>query len=49
MEETILTVDEYADKMRITKKTVYGMIKRGDIRAKKTGREYRIIISDGLY
>lgn len=46
MEEIIYTPQEVADLLKLKKNTVYEMIKRGDIRAAKLGKSFRILASD---
>lgn len=46
MDETIYTPQEVADILKIKKNTVYEMIKRGDIKAAKLGKSFRILASD---
>ena len=41
-EDILYTPDEVAQKLKITKGTVYEMIKRGDLDAKKIGKHLRI-------
>lgn len=42
----ILNLNETADYPRVSKQTVYNMIKDGRIKAYKVGREWRILRSD---
>lgn len=42
----ILNLNETADYLRISKQTVYNMIKDGRIKAYKVGREWKILRSD---
>lgn len=42
MKEELYTPQEVADLLRIKKNTVYEMIKRGEIKCKKIGRQFRI-------
>lgn len=37
----LMTVEEVADYLRVTKKTIYQLLKRGSISATKVGREWR--------
>jgi putative molybdopterin biosynthesis protein len=46
MEQNFLTPAEVADLLKIKKNTVYEMIKRGDIRASKLGKQLRISQDD---
>jgi len=46
MEDQLLTPQEVADILKIKKNTVYFMIRRGDIRAAKMGKQLRIRRSD---
>lgn len=46
MNESILTPQEVADILKLKKNTVYEMIKRGDIKASKMGKQFRILRSD---
>ena len=46
MNETILTPQEVADILKLKKNTVYEMIKRGDIKASKMGKQFRILRKD---
>lgn len=38
----VMTVDEVADYMRVSTKTVYNLIQKKRIKAKRIGREWRI-------
>ena len=42
----ILNLNETADYLRVSKQTVYNMIKDGRIKAYKVGREWKILRSD---
>lgn len=42
----ILNLNETADYLRVSKQTVYNMIKDGRIKAYKLGREWKILRSD---
>lgn len=42
----ILKLNETADYLRVSKQTVYNMIKDGRIKAYKVGREWKILRSD---
>lgn len=42
----ILNLNETADYLRVSKQTVYNMIKNGRIKAYKVGREWKILRSD---
>ena len=42
----ILTLKETAQYLRVTKQTVYNMIKKGRIKAHKVGREWKFFMSD---
>ncbi len=42
MNEELYTPQEVADILRIKKSTVYEMIKRGEFKCKKIGRQFRI-------
>ena len=46
MDNKVLTPQEVADLLKIKKNTVYEMIKRGDIKAKKLGKQLRILPSE---
>ncbi len=46
MEERFLTPVEVAEILQIKKNTVYEMIKRGDLRATKMGKQFRIMEKD---
>lgn len=46
MNESILTPQEVADILKLKKNTVYEMIKRGDIKASKMGKQFRILRKD---
>lgn len=46
MDEFLLTPQEVADRLKVKKNTVYEMIKRGDLTAKKMGKQYRISSSE---
>jgi len=46
MEHSILTPEDVADKLKITKNTVYELIKRGDLTAYKVGNKVRVDQSD---
>lgn len=46
MEDQLLTPQEVADMLKIKKNTVYFMIKRGDLKAAKMGKQIRIRLSD---
>jgi putative molybdopterin biosynthesis protein len=46
MDNKIYTPQDVADILKIKKNTVYEMIKRGDIKAKKLGKQLRILPSD---
>ena len=41
-QDDILTVEEAAEYLNVSKYTIWRMIKRGDIPAKKAGRQWRI-------
>lgn len=38
----VYTVGEIAELMKVTKTTVYSYIKRGELKAKKIGKYYRV-------
>ena len=38
----VYTVEEIAELMKVTKTTVYSYIKRGELKAKKIGKYYRV-------
>ena len=38
----VYTVEEIAELMKVTKRTVYSYIKRGELKAKKIGKYYRV-------
>ena len=42
MEEKFLSPQDVADLLQIKKNTVYEMIKRGELRATKMGKQFRI-------
>ena len=42
MRERLLTVVEAAEVLKVKKNTVYDMIKRGDLKASKLGKQLRI-------
>lgn len=42
----ILTLKDTAQYLRVTKQTVYNMVKKGRIKAYKVGREWRFFRSD---
>lgn len=42
----ILNLNETADYLRVSKQTIYNMIKDGRIKAYKVGREWKILRSD---
>ena len=42
----LLTTEEVAEKLKVSKYTVYEMIKRGKIQALRIGRVYRITEND---
>ncbi len=42
MGEDLLMVDEVAEYLRVSPKTVYRFIARGDLRAAKIGKEWRV-------
>lgn len=46
MNEGYLTVQEVANRLKIKKNTVYEMIKRGDIKATKIGKQFRVSESE---
>lgn len=46
MEEKLLTPAEVAEMLQIRKNTVYEMIKRGDLKAAKMGKQFRIAEKD---
>lgn len=46
MDNKVFTPQEVADILKIKKNTVYEMIKRGDLNAKKLGKQLRILGSD---
>ena len=41
-EARLLTVNEVADLLRVSRMTVYRLIKQGDVPALKVGRSYRL-------
>ena len=43
---TLLNVKEVAQILRITKQTVCALIRRGELPARKVGREYRLLDTD---
>lgn len=45
-DDRLLTVSEVADAMRVSKMTVYRLIKSGDLHALRVGRNFRIRESD---
>ncbi len=45
-DETVFTVQEVADQLKISKNTIYEMIKRGDVLAYKVGNKMRISASE---
>lgn len=46
MDNKVYTPQEVADLLKIKKNTVYEMIKRGDLKAKKLGKQLRILSTD---
>ena len=42
MERELLNIDEVAEYLRVSERTVRELIKRGELPATKIGREYRI-------
>lgn len=46
MDERLLTPVEVAEMLQVKKNTVYDMIKRGDLRASKMGKQFRIAEKD---
>ena len=46
MDEKLLTPVEVAEMLQIKKNTVYDMIKRGDLKASKMGKQFRIAEQD---
>lgn len=46
MEDQLLTPQEVAEILKVRKNTVYDMIKRGDIKATKMGKQFRILKAD---
>ena len=42
MEERLFKMTEVADQLRVSRMTVWNMIKRGELRAIRIGRLYRI-------
>lgn len=45
-ESRFLTVAEVADKMRVSKMTVYRLVHNGDLRAARVGRSFRVLEED---
>jgi excisionase family DNA binding protein len=41
-EDRLLTVQEVAERMRVSNMTVYRLIQAGDLRATRVGRSYRL-------
>ena len=46
MDEKLLTPVEVAEMLQVKKNTVYEMIKRGDLKATKMGKQFRITEKD---
>jgi excisionase family DNA binding protein len=46
VDERYLTLPEVAEKLKVSRRTVYRWIKAGDLDAYQFGREYRITESD---
>ncbi len=42
MSETLLTAAEVAEQLRVSKMTVYRLVRRGELPAVRVGRNYRI-------
>ncbi len=42
----LLTTDEVAERLRVSKQTIRNMIDRGELRAVKVGRQYRVVSAD---
>jgi len=45
-ETKVYTVQEFAEILKSTPKTIRGLIRSGEIRAVKLGKEYRIPVSE---
>ena len=46
MKKQFLTPTEVAEMLQLKKNTVYDMIKRGDLKASKMGKQFRIRLTD---
>jgi excisionase family DNA binding protein len=46
MTERLLTAAEVADDLRVSTMTVYRLIRRGELRAVRVGRNYRVRVAD---
>jgi excisionase family DNA binding protein len=45
-EARLMTVNEVADLLRVSRMTVYRLIKEGDMKALRVGRNYRLRVDD---
>jgi excisionase family DNA binding protein len=45
-EARLMTVNEVADLLRVSRMTVYRLIKEGDMKALRVGRSYRLRVDD---
>lgn len=46
MEDRIMTPEEVADYLRLAVRTIYALLKRGELRGIKIGRVWRIPLSE---